>query len=53
MTKTQGRKEVLQVLIVLMIGVIDMILTDWVFKVYIRDTRWVLEGSRIVFSIII
>ena len=53
MTEAQCRKEVLEVLIVLMIGVLNMLLKVRVFEVYIRDTGWEVEGSRIVFTIFI
>ena len=53
MAEAQCLKEVLKVLIVVMIGVLDMLKKVWVFKVYIRDTGWVLEGSRIIFTILI
>ena len=38
---------------VVMVGVLDMLVIIWVFKVYIRDTGRVVEGGRIILTILI
>ena len=53
MTKAQCLKEVFEVQMVLMVGVLDVLVIIRVFKVYICDTGRVVEGGRIIFTILI